>query len=319
MGSRAKKDKLSGPQLLNKIREDEKCKFDMFEVQIVFSHLEDENNDLKKLVMEQKEAIEAIKAQNTKLTKDIEELRKRDVEAIKTKNTQLSNDIKEMKEGNKKMADKMAKDNKDVKEHSYKKAYQAENKTIASHLILKNVVMDGDDEDNGQTKEIVNEILADLGVDNSVKVTEVTRFTKSNKSTGNRPPAIRVKFATPGMKKKIFQKVSSLKNSDRFSRISVQNEYPSIVRKQYQRKEKQAFGIRKKSKNTIKTRIEIKECRPVLTVMGPEDQDFRPPEEEEFLQEEENEEEEVATTSKGGGGKKDSKGKAKNGNKATNA
>ena len=120
----------------------------MFEVQTVFSHLEDENNDLKKLVMEQKEAIEDIKAQNTKLTKDIEELRKRDFEAIKTKNTQLSNDIKEMKEGNKKMADKMAKDNKDVKEHSYKKAYQAENKTLASHLILKNVVMDEEDEDN---------------------------------------------------------------------------------------------------------------------------------------------------------------------------
>ena len=295
------KSKSTAADLINKIREEEKCKLDLVEVPVVLAHLLEENNNLKELINEQKEEIEAIKAQNIQLSKDIKDMKKEEFEAIKAKNTQLSNDIKEMKKDNQ----KMAKDNKDAKEHQYKKAYQNENRSVASHLILKNVAMAEENESKNQTEGIVEELLQDLGVDRNVEVAEVTRFTKSKKATGNKPPVIRVKLSNPGMKAKVFQKVSTLKDSEKFNRISIQNEYPAMIRRQYQAREKEAWGIRKKSKNTTRTRIEVKDGRPVLTVKTAKDQEFRPPKDEEFLQEEE------ATTSKGEG-KKDKLNKAKN-------
>ena len=104
------KSKSTAADLINKIREEEKCKLDLVEVPVVLAHLLEENNNLKELINEQKEEIEAIKAQNIQLSKDIKDMKKEEFEAIKAKNTQLSNDIKEMKKDNQ----KMAKDNKDA-------------------------------------------------------------------------------------------------------------------------------------------------------------------------------------------------------------
>ena len=286
-----KKEKAA--DLLTKIREDEKCKLTMVDVHTVLTHLVEENDNLKELVKEQNQEIEAIKANNIKLSNDIKDIKKEEFEAIKAKSTQLSNDIKEMKKDNQ----KMVKDNKESKENQYKKAYQNENRSVASHLILKNVAMAEENESKKQTEEIVHELFGNLGVDRSVEITEITRFTKSEKATGNKPPVIRVKLSNPGMKAKVFQKVSTLKDSEKFNRISIQNEYPAMIRKQYQAKEKDAWGIRKKSKNTTRTRIEVKGGRPVLTVKTAKDQEFRPPKDEEFLHDEE------ATTSKGKGKK----------------
>ena len=330
--SKRSKEVPTAADFLNKIKEDENCKLSMLEVQAVLLASEEKNNRLEKIVKDQgaeiqklrddiekiqkendknaKEKFEAKEDQivkeeeNEKLKKDVKE-QKQEMDALRKKNTQVLNDIKEIRKTNIKMAEEA----KEEKEKQYFKAYKSEAKATDSNLMIKNVAMDEETEKEGQTLELVKEIFFNnMGVDKSVKIEEVTRFSKSKKATGNKPPVIRVKLANFEMKKKIFKQISTLKDSEKFNRISIQNEYPAMIRKQLQAREKEAWGIRSKSNFTLKTKVEVKKGRPQILVKAAEETEFRPPKEEEYLRLPEEEESDKKGTKKDKKGGKKSNG-----------
>ena len=311
-----KKDVTTAADFLNKIKEDEGCKLSILEVQTVLISFEERNNKLEKILKDQgveikklKNEIKELKEENNKNAEEIEEAKEEQIEkeeennklkkeveeqkavmdALKAKNAQVINDIKEIRKSNAKFAEEA----KEEKEKQYLKAYKSEARTTESNLIFKNVVMAEEKENEEQTLELVKEIIfKDMGVDKSVKIEEVTRFSKSKKATGNKPPVIRVKLANNEMKTKVFKKIMNLKDSENFNRISIQNEYPAMIRRQLKAREKEAWGIRKKSNFTTKTKVQVKEGRPKIMVKTSRETEFRPPKEDEYLREEEEEEKE---------------------------
>ena len=330
MAGRRNKNTKEGPtaaDLLNKIKDDENCKLSILEVQTVLISNEERTCKLEKIVQEKEAEIQKLKKdieeikkendknarekfeakeeqtvkeeENKKLKKDVDE-QKKEMDTLRKKNTQVLNDIKEIRKVNIKVAEEA----KEEKEKQYFRAYKNEARATDANLMIKNVAMDEETENEGQTLELVNEIIFnDMGVDKSVKIEEVTRFSKSKKATGNKPPVIRVKLANFEMKTKIFKRISSLKDSQKFSRISIQNEYPAMIRKQLQKREKEAWGIRKKSDFTTKTKVEVKKGRPKILVKAAEETEFRDPKEEEYLQEEEETDKKETKKDKKGGKK----------------
>ena len=190
---------------------------------------------------------------------------------IETLETELSQTKQQLQDVNSKNDD-IVRDAEEREKWHRKYTFRRESRLVASNIVIKNLPFQ-ENEDAKTTHDKVMNIFKKLGAPpETLNFTKATRILKIKKeaTTGRKEwaPLVRVTLESPQMKKELFSRLSNLKDAKKFSKISLQNEFPPCVRGEAGKLEIEA-GKYRKSNPGIKTKIGFKDEIPIIMIKDP--------------------------------------------------
>ncbi len=145
-----------------------------------------------------------------------------------------------------------------------------EGERLSGNLIIKNLnlhmtaMRDKKEETGDQTVEVVSDLFSRLGITRDLCGYYAKRFKPLTNGKG--PPLIQVRLDQPADKMRIFTALKNAKLTD----VSVNNEYPRILKEDVKRAERMAFEIRQADKTT-RTRVAVRGGKVFLLKRGKDD------------------------------------------------
>ena len=204
-----------------------------------------------------------------------------DSKAKDAKILSLEKEVKDLKAmGNR--VDKLEKKFNEQAEDAHLRTFFLERKAVAPNLIIKNIPK-AENETKEQLSDQVRDVFATMQIpEDEYDIADVFRIKKNERKPSKAgqakdyPPLIKVRLRDASMKGAIFRKVTTLKGSA-FEKISIENEVPASVRREYGEKQKEAYEIRKESGFKTKTRIETFTGHAIIKIKTEKDEKFRSP------------------------------------------
>ena len=150
---------------------------------------------------------------------------------------------------------------------------------VKNNIILRNIKLHTNSKDNKesvvQTREIVNNIFENLGIDLELNgCFEAIRFGKSKFS--DKDPLIKIKFWTVEGKRLFFKHLAKKNNSSKNQYVKIltaSDEVPESLIKEYRQLDVRAYKIRQEHKGT-KTKININWKAATIALLVKEDEDL---------------------------------------------
>ena len=184
--------------------------------------------------------------------------------------------------GNK--VDKVDKKLDEQAEATHIRTFHLEKKDVAPCLVMKNIPQ-AENETKEQLFDLVKAVFNAMEVPaEEYEIKDVFRIRRKKPvrkdgegPSKEYPPLVKVRFRDAGMKGAIFSRLTALKGTD-YEKVSIENEVPASVRREYAIKQKEAYEIRKKSNFTTKTRIDVYTGHAVIKIKMVNDEKFRFPE-----------------------------------------